>query len=108
MELGKNIFGPPAPSWALQIKFENFGNYQAFIGNKTYFLKNTFWSLQTIYQWSQMIKYGYIRVGETPDVQKVSKQRKKAQNLPILLDFLGGPWGTPGAIQTPKNSFNLF
>ena len=81
MELGKNIFGPPAPSWALQIKFENFGNYQAFIGNKTYFLKNTFWSLQTIYQWSQMIKYGYIRVGETPEMSKKFQNRAKKPKI---------------------------
>ena len=37
LEFTKNIFEPSGTSQASKKKFENFCNYQARIGNKTYF-----------------------------------------------------------------------
>ena len=57
MEWGKILLDPQSPLTASKIEFENFGNYQVLVGNKTYFLKNLFLSLKISQQWFQMIKH---------------------------------------------------
>ena len=36
-------------------------------------------------------------------VEKIEKFLEMGQKLQFSLKVLGGPWGTPGATQTPKN-----
>ena len=40
-------------------------------------------------------------------VEKIEKYLEIGQKLQFSLKFSRGPWGTPGAIQTPKNGFIL-
>ena len=70
----KHIFGAPGSPQALKVKFYFFGNYQAGIGNKTYFLKNVFWSLQTFCLWLQMI------INDKTRLEEVSEAMKKLKN----------------------------
>ena len=57
MEWGKILLHPQNTLTASKIEFENLGNYQVLVGNKTYFLKNLFLSLKINQQWFQMIKH---------------------------------------------------